>query len=72
MFIFFACPKKTNQKKGHPATCPPPADSLCSSKLPGSKKLARLWRTQTAFDPFSAAFPVLGGVPMGKTSKFKS
>jgi len=34
--------------------------------LPGSKKLARLWRAQTVFDPFSAAFPVLGGDPMGE------
>jgi len=35
-------------------------------KLPGSKKLARLQRAQTAFDPFSAASPVLGGEPMGE------
>jgi len=50
----------------HPASCPPAADSLCFSKLPGSKKLARLRRTQTVFDPLSADFPMLGGEPMGK------
>ena len=46
LFVFFACPKKTNQKKGHPChlvlrtalrLCP----SGCSSKLPEIYKLAK-------------------------------
>jgi len=39
LFIFFTCIKKTNQKKMQPFTCPPEADALCCSNLPGAYKL---------------------------------
>ena len=39
MFVFFVCPKKTNQKKRQPFTCPPKADTLRCSYLPGAYKL---------------------------------
>ena len=35
-FLFFACPKKRNQKKGHPTTCPPLALRVPCASRPGS------------------------------------
>jgi hypothetical protein len=45
MFIFFVCPKKTNQKKGHPIMLFP----LSNSKVTGSLKTRYAQTVQTAF-----------------------
>src|SRR3989339_2260669 len=63
LFIFFACPKKTNQKKRHPVSLVPP-----QAGFPALLDAAGALQTrcaQTVQIPFSAASPVLGCVPMG-------
>jgi hypothetical protein len=60
LFIFFACPKKTNQKKRHP--CPLVLrTALRSSKLPGFCKLASLKQCKILFGSFSGAQQVAMG-----------
>jgi hypothetical protein len=59
---FLCLPKETNQRKGTQALVPPQAG------FPVLLKAAGMLQTrcaQTVQPPFSAAFPVLGGVPMG-------
>ena len=55
--LFFACPKKSNQKKGHPHACP--SGSLrCSDELAGCE-LASLRQAH----PETPAHPALLGKP---------
>jgi len=70
LFIFFDCPKKTNQKKRHPVTCPAVGGIPCASRSCREfKNSSAFWRTQTVQTPFSATSAVLGSVTMGKNKK---
>jgi hypothetical protein len=66
VFFFFCLPKRRNKKKAPVSLVPPLAG------FPALLKAAGMLQTrcaQTVQPPFSAAFPVLGGVPMGNIRK---
>ena len=66
MFIFFACPKKTNQKKGHQSFAPLSAEFPVLLEPAGSLKTRFAQTVQT---PFSAVSAVLGCMTMEKAAK---
>src|SRR3990167_2232500 len=59
---FFACPKKRTKESAPVSLVPPLAG--CPALLKAAGMLQTRY-AQTVQPPFSAAFPVLGGVPMG-------
>jgi hypothetical protein len=61
LFIFFACPKKTNQKKGHQSFAPLSAGYPVLLDPAGSLKTRFAQTVQT---PFSAVSAVLGCMTM--------
>jgi hypothetical protein len=66
LFIFFACPKKTNQKKGHQSFAPLSAEFPVLLEPAGSLKTRFAQTVQT---PFSAVSAVLGCMTMEKAAK---
>jgi hypothetical protein len=70
LFIFFACPKKKNQKKGHQSFAPltagypvllDPAGSFCGARLHDNGKSCKAYALLFAlFDGATGGYPLCG------------
>ena len=63
-------PKENEPKEKAPVTCPPAADTLCSSKQPGAAELVRIADSDSP-RAYLAVSAVLGYVKWVRISPFK-